>query len=122
MTPWATPTFAPVSGHVHKLADGARSLALVKYATSACSKDAAAAEVEARGLIPQSTKALNVKLLKRSDAKELTPDDRKTGFPTTTLEVDELDLSWTEVIDLFHMVIFNFGGFVFVSYRGGPYY
>ena len=25
-------------------------------------------------------------------------------------------------IDLFHMVIFNFGGFVFVSYRGGPYY
>ena len=52
------------------MADGARSLALVKYAASACSKDAAAAEVEARGLIPQSTKALNVKLLKRSDAKE----------------------------------------------------
>ena len=25
-------------------------------------------------------------------------------------------------IDLFHMVIFNFGGFVFVSYRGSPYY
>ena len=98
MTPWATPTFAPVSGHVHKLADGARSLALVKYAASACSKDAAAAEVEARGLIPQSTKALNVKLLKRSDAKELTPDDRKTGFPTTTLEVVEMDLSWTEVL------------------------
>jgi hypothetical protein len=43
---------------------------VVKYAASACSKDAAAAEVEARGLISQSTMALNVKLLKRSDAKE----------------------------------------------------
>ena len=98
LTPWALPKFAPVRGHVHRWADGRPALALVKYSASGCSKVAAAAEVEARGLIPQATKALNVKLLKRSDAMELASEDRKAGFPTNTLEVDELDLSWTEVL------------------------
>ena len=98
MTPWALPKFAPVRGHVHRWADGRPALALVKYSASGCSKGAAAAEVEARGLIPQATKALNVKLLKRSDAMELATEDRKAGFPTNTLEVDELDLSWAEVL------------------------
>ena len=55
---------------VSSASSSGRTLAVVKYAASACSKDAAAAEVEARGLISQSTMALNVKLLKRSDAKE----------------------------------------------------
>ena len=40
------------------------------------------------------------------------------AFSAVTIAVSEPFL----LIDLFHMVIFNFGGFVFVSYRGGPYY
>ena len=43
------------------------------------------------------------------------------SLPFFCLDAVQRYSAWL-LIDLFHMVIFNFGGFVFVSYRGGPYY
>jgi hypothetical protein len=80
-----------VSGRVHKLVSRARTTSLQAYAAG--DKATVGWEAEARGLVvPASTKAICVALLKRSDSHALEEGDRKAGFPTSMLDVLEYNM------------------------------